>query len=105
MIVPAIPVMLTVEFPRGVLALVIIVNVEVFEVASVIFKEAGLKLGVAPPGKPVALRFTVPVKPANGVTVTENTALSPGITVLADGVALIAKSGVAEAGAEATKVK
>ena len=80
------------------------VNVEVFEVASVIFTEAGLKLALDPAGKPVALRFTVPVKPASGVTVTEYTALSPGITELQMGVALIEKSGVLEADAEATKV-
>ncbi len=81
------------------------VRVEVFEVASVIFIEAGLKLAPAPAGNPVAPRFTTPVKPASGVMVTKYIALSPGTSERAEGVALIAKSGVAEAGAEATKVE
>lgn len=82
-----------------------IVTVEVFEAASVIFTVAGLKLALAPAGNPVALRFTTPVKPASGVMVTEYGALAPGTSERAEGVALIAKSGVVEAGAEATKVK
>ena len=56
--------------PNGVAAVVVIVRVAVFEVASVIASEAGLKFAEAPAGRPVALRFTVPVKPADGVTVT-----------------------------------
>ena len=56
--------------PNGVPAVVVIVSDAVFEVASVILSEVGLKSAVAPAGKPVAVRFTVPVKPADGVTVT-----------------------------------
>ncbi len=62
--------MLIGKSPNGVPAVVIIVSDADFEVASVILTEAGLKLAVAPAGKPVAVRFTVPVKPADGVTVT-----------------------------------
>ena len=76
-------------YSPSVLALVATVNVEVFEVASVILKEAGVKVAPAPIGKPVALRTTVPVKPAKGVTATEYTALSPGITAIEDGVTVI----------------
>ena len=105
MIVPAIPVILTLYVPRGVPAPVAAVSVEVFEVASVIFTEAGLKLAVVPAGKPVELRATVPVNPASGVTVTEYAALSPGITARADGLTVIEKFGVLDADAEATKVR
>ena len=102
---PAVPVMLIVLFPSGVPAVVATVKVDVFEVASVILIVAGLKVAVAPVGRPVALRLTVPVKPASGVTVIEYVVSPPGTNDREDGVALIAKSGVAEAGDEATKVK
>ena len=101
---PAVPVMLRVEVPRGVPAPVVTVKVDVLEVASVIFTDAGLKLAPAAAGKPVALRATVPVKPANGVTVTEYIALLPGVTEFEDGVAVMEKFGVLEADEEATKV-
>jgi hypothetical protein len=45
---------------------VVIVNVEVPEPVT----EVGLKLAVAPDGKPLALKVTVPEKPFEGVTVT-----------------------------------
>ena len=104
-VAPAWPLMLNVWFPRGVLALVVIVTVEFFEVASVMLTEAGSKFALTPAGRPLALRFTAPVKPAKGVTVTEYCAAAPGVIFLDAGVTLRKKSGVVEAGAEATKVK
>ena len=68
---PAVPVMLIVELPNGVPALVIIVRVDVLEFASVRLIVAGANDALAPDGRPLALRFTAPVKPANGVTVIE----------------------------------
>ena len=101
---PAVPVMLIVEFPSGVPAPVVIVRVDVFEFASVMLIVAGTNAALAPDGRPLALRFTIPVKPASGVTVTEYVVLFPGTSAREDGVALIEKSGVDEAGAEVTKV-
>ena len=49
---------------------VLIVRFEVFENASVRLTVAGLKTADAPEGNPLALRFTLPVKPATGVRVT-----------------------------------
>jgi hypothetical protein len=48
-----------------------IVSVEVLEKASVMLIVAGLKLLVAPAGRPVALRLIIPVKPASGIAVIE----------------------------------
>ena len=70
-VVPAVPVILIVLSPNGVVPLVPIVSVEVLANASVILTEVGLKLAFAPAGNPVALKFTVPVNPANGVIVIE----------------------------------
>ncbi len=56
--------------PSGVPIVVLTVNVEVFDVASMIFTVAGLKLAPPPAGKLLALKFTAPVKPAKGVMVT-----------------------------------
>ena len=66
---PAVPLMLIGKSPNGVPAVVVIVSDVVFEVASVMVSEAGLKSALAPDGRPVAVRITVPVKPADGVTV------------------------------------
>jgi hypothetical protein len=104
-VVPAVPVIVIVLSPKGVVPLVPIVSVVVLANASVILTEVGLKLAFAPAGNPVALKFTVPVNPANGVIVIEYCALLPGVTARDDGVTLIAKSGVAEAGADVTKVR
>ena len=46
------------------------VNVDVFGFASAKLNDVGLKLGVTPDGRFPAPRFTVPVNPASGVTVT-----------------------------------
>ena len=66
--------------------------------------DAGLKPGVTFAGNPVALKLTVPVKPASGVTVTVYGATPVGTTVRDEGVTETTKAGVAEAGAAATKV-
>src|SRR5271154_283918 len=59
-----VPVMLSVKLP--VVGPVTMVRVEVPEVVI----EAGEKDGVAPDGKPVTAKFTEPVNPFNGETVT-----------------------------------
>ena len=105
MVLPAVPVMLTGKSPNGVPAVVVIVNVALLDVASVMLIEAGLKFADAPAGNPVALRFTVPEKPADGVIVVMYCALAPGVTARVDGAAIIEKSGVDANGAEATKVR
>ena len=56
-------------FAMGVPEVVVIVSVDVLAFASLIFTDVGLKTADAPVGKPLALRFTVPVKAANGVIV------------------------------------
>src|SRR5579859_102673 len=56
---PLVPVIVRVELPVGVLLLVEMVSVEV--PAPLI--DAGLKLAVAPAGKPLALSVTAPLKP------------------------------------------
>ena len=64
--VPLVPVMVRVYVPGGVVLLVLTVRVE--EPEPVI--EVGLKLAVAPPGSPLALKITLPLNPFNAVTVT-----------------------------------
>lgn len=63
---PLEPVMVIVEDAIGVELVVVMVRVEEPE----LLIEAGLKLAVAPAGKPPALRATAPVNPPCGVTVT-----------------------------------
>ena len=70
----------------------------------VIEMEDGLKTGFVFAGRLVALRFTKPVKPAKGVTVTVYCTVPVGTTVRDDGLTLTAKSGYVDAGAEATNV-
>ena len=96
---------MTWKSPNGVPAAVVIVNAAVFEAPSVILTEAGLKFDVAPAGKPVAVRFTVPVKPADGVIVVEYCAVAPGVTARKDGLAISEKSGMEANGAAVTKVR
>ena len=64
--VPLVPVIVRVEVLTGVVPLVVMVRVEVPEPVTV----AGLKLPLAPEGRPLTLSATVPVKPPEGVTVT-----------------------------------
>ena len=83
---------------------VVIVNVEVFAEASVMLIEFGLKFAEAPAGNPATPRFTMPLKPADGVIVTVYCALEFGTAARTDGATPISKSGIAENGATATKV-
>src|SRR5512132_848222 len=92
MFMPPLAVMVMVLLPSGVAAVVEIVNVAVFAVASLMMIGVGLKLALPPDGKPLAVRFIGPVNPARGVIVTVYCALAPGMTARADGVAVIAKS-------------
>jgi hypothetical protein len=66
---PDCPETVIVWFAMGVLEAVEIVSVAVLAFPSLMFTNVGLKTADAPVGKPVALRFTVPVKAANGVIV------------------------------------
>lgn len=63
---PLVPVIVNGKLPVGVVLAVVTVKVEEPEVVT----DAGLKLAVAPVGSPLTLRFTVPVNPLVGVTVT-----------------------------------
>ena len=82
------------------------VNVAVFDVASVIITVAGLKAMVTPVGNtPVVLRLTAAVKPASGVILIVYCACPPGTTFLVVGEMSMAKSGVDDAGADATNVR
>lgn len=78
----------------GALTLVVIVRVDVFEFASLMFTGVGLKTAVAPVGKPLTLRFTLPVNAAKGVMVIVYCADPAGTMLRVAGVAVIAKSGV-----------
>ncbi len=62
---PLVPVIVSVYVPAGVVEAVETDKVEFPEPAT----EVGLKLPVAPLGKPLTLRFTVPVKPFTAVMV------------------------------------
>ena len=92
------------KLPSGVAPVVVTVSVEVFDVASVMLTEVGLKFADAPAGKPVAVKLTVPAKPAEGVIVIVYCALPVGTVVPAVGETLMSKSGVAEKGADVTRV-
>jgi len=63
---PLVPVMVIVGLPIGVLDVVVIVRVEV--VPGVM--GVGLNEGVAPVGRPEALRLTEPLKPFKALTLT-----------------------------------
>ena len=104
-VLPAMPVIVTGKSPGGVPPVVVIVRVELLDAASVILMDEGLKFATAPAGNPLALKFTTPVKPADGVMVVVYCAVVPGVTARVDGVAIIEKSGVDANGAEATKVR
>jgi hypothetical protein len=64
--VPAVPVIVRVERPVGVVVAVVTVRVE----DPVPVMLVGLKLAVAPAGSPLTLRPTVPLKPPRAVTLT-----------------------------------
>ena len=61
---PLVPVIVSVTIPGLLLLLVWIVRVDVAEVLG------GLNVAVAPGGRPLTLKATVPVKPPLGVTAT-----------------------------------
>ncbi len=69
---------------------VLIVSVALLDDAFVRSTEVGLNVAFAPVGNPLALKLTVPVKPAKGVTVVMYWALVPGVTAFKVGVALTA---------------
>src|SRR5215471_10935281 len=56
--------------------------------------DGGLKLTVAPAGRPLALKTIVPLKPFKAESVTVYVVLPPCTTVREDGEAEIVKSGV-----------
>jgi hypothetical protein len=62
---PLVPVIVSVELPRGVLPEVDMAKLELPELI-----EAGEKIPVAPAGSPLTAKVTVPVNPVLGVTVT-----------------------------------
>ena len=64
--VPFVPVIVSVEFAAGVVPLVVIVNVDVPVLPMI---AAGLKLAVAPVGRPETARATSPVSPLTAVLV------------------------------------
>lgn len=78
-----VPVIVSEKVPVVVVVVVVTVMVDVPEPAT----EAGLKLAVAPLGKPVTLNDTTPVKPPDGVTVTVNAVFAPWLIVCDAGVA------------------
>ena len=86
---PLVPVMVSVLVLAGIVFVVVIVNVEEPEPLT----EVGLKLPLAPVGKPLTLHVTVPLKPLVAVAVAVQVALLPAVTVWDDGVAETEKSG------------
>jgi hypothetical protein len=62
---PLVPLIVSRKVPVGVVVLVLTVMVVEPEVVT----EGGLKMPVAPAGKPITPKVTVPVKPPEGVTV------------------------------------
>ena len=83
------PVMVSVNDPPGVVAAVVTVSVEV----PAVFTDVGLKLAVAPAGKPVTVSATVPVKPFAASIVGVYVVPAPCATVCVDGDAVCVKSG------------
>lgn len=64
--VPLVPVIVSVNVPVAAVALAVTVNVDMPDVIT----DAGLKLPLAPAGRPLTANATVPLKPPDGVTVT-----------------------------------
>jgi hypothetical protein len=56
--------------------------------------EVGLKLALAPVGRPLMLKATTPVNPPDAATVVVYEVPAPAVTVCDAGVAVIEKSGV-----------
>ncbi len=93
-----VPVIVTLDVPVGVLELVVIVTVEDAPAVT----ELGLKLAVAPVGRPEAESATLCALPE--VTAVETVAVAelPGVTVAAVGLTESEKSFVVEAGVSTT---
>ena len=88
---PLVPVMVMVNVPVGVkVASVVTVRVEEPEVLT----EAGLNVAVAPAGRPLALKVTVPLNEPTAATVAVYVVLFPCVTACDAGVAVSVKSGV-----------
>src|SRR5262245_36487138 len=85
---PPVPVMVTGNTPSVAVAEAVKVTVLLVPVV-----EAGLKLAVTPPGNPLALNDTLPVKPPVRVIVIALFAVKPRVTFTFDGLAESAKSG------------
>jgi len=79
--VPLVPVTVTLTGPEGTGALAAAVNVRVVT-PSPLAIEAGLKLAVTPVGKPLMLRATVPAKLFTGKTVMDVLAVAPCSTLV-----------------------
>src|SRR5215510_12495844 len=86
---PPVPVTVTVAAPRVAVLEVVNVNTLLVPVA-----EAGLKLAVTPPGNPLALKATLPVKPPARVIVIVLVPLAPRLIVKLEGLGETEKSGV-----------
>lgn len=90
---PLVPVIVTVKLPVLVEAVVVTVMVDEPEPVSV----AGLKLAVAPAGRPLAPKVTLLLNPPIDVMVAVYEMLLPCVTVCEDGEAAMVKSGVSAA--------
>ena len=85
---PLVPVMVSVEVPRGAPLMVVTVMTVVPEPATV----GGLKVMPDPAGSPVAAKDTEPLKPPAGTMLMVQAAVAPGEMVRDAGVVLMAKS-------------
>lgn len=88
-VVPLLPVIVSVDVPLWALFAALIVKVDVPEVVI----DAGLKVPVTRFGKPLTVRVTVPVNPFCAPMVTVYLPVLPRLTVRLAGVALIVKFG------------
>ncbi len=88
---PLVPVIHSAYFPRGVAALVVTVRVELPDPPST---GLGFRVAVAPTGRPLQLRFTLPVKPATAAIATPNRAVVPCLALSEVGLPEIEKSGL-----------
>src|ERR1019366_6064042 len=86
---PLVPLIVSVDVPSGVVPLVT-VSVELPEPVTV----AGEKLAVAPPGSPLALSVTAPLKPSTAPMLVVKVVAFPTTTVCELGVAVRLKVGV-----------
>jgi hypothetical protein len=88
-VLPLVPMSVTVDVPAGVVLVVVTVSVEVPDPVTV----AGEKLAVAPLGNPLALSVTTPANPFNDPIVAVYVVVFPATTVCVLGLPAIVKSG------------